>query len=66
MIELGMQNAGMGVALALQHFPAESALPGALFAVWCIMTAAVASSWLRRKIRHNETKLKPLLTGDKA
>lgn len=50
MIELGMQNAGMGVALALQHFPAESALPGALFAVWCILTAAVASSWLRKRL----------------
>ncbi|MFW2372398.1 MAG: bile acid:sodium symporter family protein [Gammaproteobacteria bacterium] len=48
MIELGMQNAGMGVALALKHFPPETALPGALFAVWCILTAAIASSWLRR------------------
>jgi len=53
MIELGMQNAGMGVALALKHFPAESALPGALFAVWCILTAAVASGWLRRRIDQN-------------
>lgn len=51
MIELGMQNAGMGVALALQHFPAEAALPGALFAVWCILTAASASSWLRIRQR---------------
>lgn len=47
MIEIGMQNAGMGVALALKHFPPEAALPGALFAVWCILTAATASSWLR-------------------
>ena len=54
MIELGMQNAGMGVALALKHFPAESALPGALFAVWCILTAAIASSWLRRRIELNK------------
>ncbi len=54
MIELGMQNAGMGVALALKHFPAESALPGALFAVWCILTAAIASSWLRRRIAFNK------------
>lgn len=52
MIEIGMQNAGMGVALALKHFPAESALPGALFAVWCILTAATASSWLRKRQRH--------------
>jgi len=50
MIELGMQNAGMGVALALKHFPAESALPGALFAVWCILTAAIASGWLRKRV----------------
>ncbi|MCW8854199.1 MAG: bile acid:sodium symporter family protein [Gammaproteobacteria bacterium] len=55
MIELGMQNAGMGVALALKHFPPEAALPGALFAVWCILTAATASSWLR-KHHHKITK----------
>ena len=47
-IEIGMQNAGLGVALALKHFAPETALPGALFAVWCILTAAGASAWLRR------------------
>ena len=59
MIELGMQNAGMGVALALQHFPAESALPGALFAVWCILTAAIASGWLRRRIAQKQIIKEP-------
>jgi BASS family bile acid:Na+ symporter len=44
-----MQNAGLGVALALRHFSPETALPGALFAVWCILTAAGASSWMRRQ-----------------
>jgi BASS family bile acid:Na+ symporter len=48
-IEIGMQNAGLGVALALKHFSHETALPGALFAVWCILTAAGASSYLRRR-----------------
>ncbi len=48
-IEIGMQNAGLGVALALKHFSAETALPGALFAVWCIMTSAGAASWFRRR-----------------
>jgi BASS family bile acid:Na+ symporter len=48
-IEIGMQNAGLGVALALRHFSPETALPGALFAVWCILTAAGASSYLRRR-----------------
>jgi BASS family bile acid:Na+ symporter len=47
-IEIGMQNAGLGVALALRHFSPEAALPGALFAVWCILTAAGASAWLQR------------------
>lgn len=49
-IEIGMQNAGMGVALALAHFQAqpEVALPGALFAVWCIITAAGASTYFRQ------------------
>jgi BASS family bile acid:Na+ symporter len=48
-IEIGMQNAGLGVALALKHFSPETALPGALFAFWCILTAAGASSWLRQR-----------------
>jgi BASS family bile acid:Na+ symporter len=48
-IEIGMQNAGLGVALALKHFSAQTALPGALFAFWCILTAAGASAWLRKR-----------------
>jgi len=66
MIELGMQNAGMGVALALKHFPAEAALPGALFAVWCILTAAIASSWLRKRLAVNNDEQNQQLAGDKA
>lgn len=50
-IEIGMQNAGLGVALALAHFPPQTALPGALFAFWCVLTAAGASGWLRRQKR---------------
>lgn len=49
MVEIGMQNAGLGVALALEHFEPQTALPGALFATWCVLTAAGASAWLRRK-----------------
>jgi BASS family bile acid:Na+ symporter len=50
-IEIGMQNAGMGVVLALAHFTPDTALPGALFAVWCILTAAAATSVLRYRRR---------------
>lgn len=49
MIEIGMQNAGLGVALALRHFSSQTALPGALFATWCILTAAGVTSYLRRR-----------------
>jgi len=48
-IEIGMQNAGLGVALALTHFQPETALAGALFAVWCILTAAVATRLLHAR-----------------
>ena len=48
-IEIGMQNAGLGVVLALRHFSPETALPAALFAVWCVLTAAVATLWLRHR-----------------
>lgn len=47
-IEIGMQNAGLGVALALKHFPPETALPGALFAFWCVLTAAGMTGYLKR------------------
>lgn len=45
-----MENAGLGVALALKHFQPETALPGALFAVWCTLTAAGASGYLCRQV----------------
>jgi len=48
-IEIGMQNAGLGVALALKHFEPETALPGALFAVWCIITAAGMTRIMRSR-----------------
>jgi BASS family bile acid:Na+ symporter len=57
-IEIGMQNAGLGVVLALKHFEPETALPGALFAVWCILTSAGAAAWLRRS-QHKEAVLTP-------
>lgn len=49
-IEVGMQNAGLGAVLALKHFSAEAALPSALFATWCVITASIlAALWNRKK-----------------
>ncbi|MBX7072433.1 MAG: bile acid:sodium symporter family protein [Pirellulales bacterium] len=40
-IEVGMQNAGLGVVLANQLFTPEAALPPAMFAFGCMMTGAM-------------------------
>lgn len=48
-IEIGMQNAGLGVILALTHFEPTAALPGALFAIWAILTGAGMTRALHRR-----------------
>jgi BASS family bile acid:Na+ symporter len=49
-IEVGMQNSGLGVALALQHFSATAALPGALFSIWHNLSGSfLASRWARKR-----------------
>lgn len=54
-IEVGMQNSGLAVALALKYFPALgtlTALPGALFSIWHNLSGSVlAAWWSRRKAR---------------
>lgn len=50
-IEVGMQNAGLGAVLALKHFSAEAALPSALFATWCVITASfLAGIWGQKRL----------------
>jgi BASS family bile acid:Na+ symporter len=45
-IEIGMQNAGLGTALALKHFNEKVAIPAAIFVFICIITASVmAEIW---------------------
>jgi BASS family bile acid:Na+ symporter len=49
-IEVGMQNSGLGVALALQYFSPLAALPGALFSIWHNLSGSLlASVWARRQ-----------------
>ncbi len=49
-IEVGMQNSGLGVALALDFFSPTAALPGALFSVWHnISGSLLASQWSRKR-----------------
>jgi BASS family bile acid:Na+ symporter len=47
-IEIGMQNAGLGTVLAVEHLPSQSAIPTAAFVFICIITAsALTSIWQR-------------------
>jgi BASS family bile acid:Na+ symporter len=47
-IEIGMQNAGLGATLAIEHLSAESALPAAIFVFVCIITASLLPAiWAR-------------------
>lgn len=47
-IEVGMQNSGLGVALASSFFSAASALPGALFSLWHNVSGVSLASYWRR------------------
>lgn len=47
-IEVGMQNSGLAVALAMKYFTALSALPGAIFSIWHnISGSIIAGFWSR-------------------
>ena len=49
-IEVGMQNSGLAVALAVKYFAPSAALPGALFSLWHNLTGSLlASYWSRTK-----------------
>lgn len=49
-INVGMQNAGMGAVLAIKHFSPEAAIPNALFATWCIVSAAVLAGFWKQNV----------------
>ncbi len=44
-IEVGMQNSGLAVALALKNFAAMAALPGALFSIWHNISGSIMAAW---------------------
>lgn len=48
-IEVGMQNSGLAVSLAMTHFGAAAAIPGAIFSVWHNISGSIAANYLSRK-----------------
>lgn len=48
-IEVGMQNSGLAVALAIKYFTATAALPGAIFSIWHNISGSIlAGFWSNR------------------
>jgi len=47
-IEVGMQNSGLAVSLAIVHFEAIAALPGAIFSIWHNISGSLVAWWWRR------------------
>ena len=48
-IEVGMQNSGLAVALAIKYFTATAALPGAIFSIWHNLSGSIlAGFWSKR------------------
>lgn len=52
-IEVGMQNSGLSVALAIKYFSALAALPGALYSVWQNISAPLLASYWKIKAAIN-------------
>jgi BASS family bile acid:Na+ symporter len=48
-LETGMQNSGLGAALAAAHFSPLAAVPSALFSVWHNLSGSALASWFARR-----------------
>jgi BASS family bile acid:Na+ symporter len=49
MLETGMQNSGLGAALAAAHFHPLAAVPSALFSVWHNLSGSALATWFARR-----------------
>lgn len=48
-IEVGMQNSGLGSALAMAHFAPIAAVPSAIFSVWHNISGPLLATWWRKR-----------------
>ncbi len=59
-IEIGMQNSGLAVSLAVAHFSPAAAIPAAIFSVWHNISGPLAATYWSRKtgdLKENEDTL---------
>ncbi len=63
-IEVGMQNSGLSVALAIKHFTAAAALPGAIFSIWHNLSGAfLAGHWSKQSVSDPDKSEMPKKVG---
>lgn len=63
-IEVGMQNSGLSVALAIKHFTAAAALPGAIFSIWHNLSGAfLAGHWAKETVSDTDKHEIPKTSG---
>ena len=48
-IEVGMQNSGMAVSLAVMYFNPAAAIPGAIFSVWHNVAGSIFANYFAKK-----------------
>ena len=54
-IEVGMQNSGLATSLAMLHFGAAAAIPGAIFSVWHNISGSLAANYLASRTNHRDS-----------
>ena len=55
-IEVGMQNSGLAASLAMLHFGAAAAIPGAIFSVWHNISGSLAANYLSGRQEADQKK----------
>ncbi len=56
-IEVGMQNSGLSVSLAIKHFSVMAAIPGAIFSIWHNLSGSfLAGYWSYKEFRKSSRK----------
>ena len=58
-IEVGMQNSGLGVALATAHFSPLAAVPSAIFSVWHNISGPLVATLYQRFKNNDESSVTP-------
>ncbi|MBD5046362.1 bile acid:sodium symporter family protein, partial [Xanthomonas citri pv. citri] len=53
-IEVGMQNSGLGAALATAHFSPLSAVPSAIFSVWHNLSGSMLATYWSKKVKKKQ------------